>query len=43
MAPLPRKMRLIDEIEDPRVLMPVKTEKAINQEATVQEVAKDCG
>ena len=41
MAPPPKKMRLIEEIED-RV-MPLKTERAINQEATDQEVAKVCG
>ena len=42
MAPPPKKMRLIEEGED-RVLMSLKTERAINQEATDQEVAKVCG
>ena len=43
MAPLPRKMRLIDQIEEHQVLIPVKSERATNQKATSQEVATDCG
>jgi hypothetical protein len=43
MAPLPKKMRLIDQIEENQVLIPVKSERATNKKATDQEVATDCG
>ena len=36
-------MRLIDQIEENQVLIPVKSERATNQKATSQEVATDCG